>query len=165
MAAEDLGKAASAARGNAHWFLGDLVIVHVSGEETDGRFCLIEFRQPPGEWTPLHVHRESDQTMYVLEGELTLHLPGGRTVVAGPGACAHGPVGLPHTEHVTSPEPLRLVEVNSPAGFEKFVAAVGEPAPQLTLPPPDWPPPDLERLTALAAEHAIDVLGPPGELP
>jgi hypothetical protein len=36
----------------AYWFLGDLVIVHVSGDETGGRFCLLEFLQPPGEWTP-----------------------------------------------------------------------------------------------------------------
>jgi Cupin domain len=76
----------------AYWFYGDLVIVHVSGEETDGRFSLTEWLQPPGEMTPVHVHRRADQTQYVLEGELTVHLEG-RTIVAGPGECAHGPDG------------------------------------------------------------------------
>jgi hypothetical protein len=54
----------------AYWFYGDLVTIHVSGEQTDGRFSLLEWLQPPGEQTPLHGHKRCDQTMYVLEGEL-----------------------------------------------------------------------------------------------
>jgi hypothetical protein len=102
--------------------------------------------------------------MYVLEGELTLHLPG-RTVVARPGDVAHGPIAAPHSEHVTSPLPVRYVEVNSPAGFERFVAALGRPAVDLALPDPPLPLPDAEELIVLAAEHEIEVLGPPGVLP
>jgi mannose-6-phosphate isomerase-like protein (cupin superfamily) len=148
----------------AYWFYGDLVIVHVSGEESDGRFSLLEWLQPPGESTPLHTHMHSDQTMYVLDGELTVHFPG-RTAVAGPGMCIHGPMGVPHAEHVTSPGPTRMVEVNAPAGFERFVAAVGRPAGVLTLPDPPLELGDPEVLTAVAAGHGIDVLGPPGALP
>jgi quercetin dioxygenase-like cupin family protein len=59
----------------------------LTGEETEGRFALIESLLPPGEETPLHVHRTSSQTMYVLDGELTLYLPG-QAVVAGPGEIA-----------------------------------------------------------------------------
>jgi hypothetical protein len=55
--------------------------------------------------------------------------------------------------------------VNSPSGFEDFVAAAGEPAAELTLPPPAQEPPDMERVAALAAEHGIEILGPPGALP
>ena len=150
--------------GNAYWFYGDLVIVHLGGDETDDRFSLTEWMQPAGEQTPLHVHKASDQTMYVLEGELTLHLPG-RTVVAGAGEVAHGPRGVPHAEHVTSSEPVRLVEVNAPAGFEHFVAALGEPAGELKLPDPPLPLGDPEELAAVAAKHDIEVLGPPGTLP
>jgi hypothetical protein len=84
-------------------------------------------------------------------------------VVAGPGKVVHGPKNVPHTEWVSSSG----VEVNAPAGlgFEKFIVAAGQPAAELTLPPSDQPPPDLERLIALAAEHDIEVLGPPGSLP
>lgn len=155
---------ASRAKRRAYWFYGDLVTVHVSGEETGGRFCLVEFLQPPGEWTPLHVHRDSDQTQYVLEGELTVYLPG-RSHVLGPGECVNTPRGVPHTEQVTSPGPARLLDVNAPTGFDEFVAAAGEPAAELTLPPADRPLPDVERFNAIAAEHAIEVLGPPGSLP
>jgi mannose-6-phosphate isomerase-like protein (cupin superfamily) len=157
-------KGRSRAQPSAYWFYGDLVIVHVSGEETGGRFCLLEFLQPPGEWTPLHVHKNSDQTHYLLEGELTAYLPG-RSFVVWPGECVNTPINVPHTECVTSAGPARLLDVNAPAGFDEFVAAAGEPAPQLSLPPLDRPPPDIEWLAALAAEHHIEVLGPPGSLP
>jgi mannose-6-phosphate isomerase-like protein (cupin superfamily) len=148
----------------AHWFYGDLAVIHVSGEETDGRFALLEFLQPPGEMTPLHVHRDADQTMCVLEGELTLFLPG-KTLVAGPGEVVYGPMNVPHTEQVTSPGPVRLLGVTTPAGFERFVVAAGRPAAELTLPPASLPPVDFELLARIAAEHRIEVLGPPGALP
>jgi hypothetical protein len=115
--------------------------------------------------TPLHVHRDADQTMYVLEGEFRLYLPG-KELVAGPGDCVHGPANVPHTEKITSSVPVRLVEVVAPAGFEDFVRAAGEPATELTLPPPSFPEPDLERLARLADEIAnVEILGPPGQLP
>jgi mannose-6-phosphate isomerase-like protein (cupin superfamily) len=165
--ADDLtarGVAESATKRSPYWFYGDLVVVLVSGAETDGRFCLLEFRQPPGEWTPLHVHKDSHQTQYVLEGELTVYLPG-ESFTVGPGDCITTPMNVPHTECVTSTGPARLLDMNAPAGFDAFVIAAGEPAAELELPPPGRPAPPVERLTALAAEHEIDVLGPPGSLP
>jgi mannose-6-phosphate isomerase-like protein (cupin superfamily) len=164
MATEAMALREAREKGRAYWFYGALVTVHVSGEETRGRFCLVEFLQPPGEWTPLHVHRDSDQTQYVLEGELTVYLPG-RVVVVGPGACIHTPMHVPHTECVTSAGPARVLDVNAPAGFDEFVAAAGEPTAEPTPPPQQQPPPDLERLAAQAAEHHIERLGPPGSLP
>jgi hypothetical protein len=49
--------------------------------------------------------------------------------------------------------------VASPGGFDQFVAAAGEPAPDLCLPVPV--PPDPARLTRLAAAHGIQILPPP----
>jgi mannose-6-phosphate isomerase-like protein (cupin superfamily) len=148
----------------AYWFYGDLVTVQVSGEETSGRFCVVEFLQPPGEWTPLHVHRDADQTQYVLEGELTVYLPD-RSLILGPGECVNTPMNVPHTEHVSSAGPARVLDVNVPAGFDEFIVKAGEPAVELTLPSADSPAPALERLAAIAAEHRIELLGPPGERP
>jgi quercetin dioxygenase-like cupin family protein len=147
----------------AYWFYGDLVLVHLSGEETGGRYSLLEWLMPAGETTPPHIHKRADQTMYVLEGELTLMLRG-ETIVAGPGKIAHGPMNVPHTEQVTSAGPVRFVEVNAPAGFEHFVAAAGAPAAMRTLPPSSHEPPDLDLLTRLAVAHDLEVLGPPGML-
>lgn len=151
-------------KNRAYMFYGDLVIVHVSGEQTGGRFCVVEFLQPPGEWTPLHVHHTSDQTQFVLEGELTVYLPG-QSVVVGPGECINTPMNVPHTECVTSAQHARVLDVNAPAGFDEFVAAAGEPAAELILPPRSHEPPDIQRLARLAAKHDIELLGPPGALP
>jgi mannose-6-phosphate isomerase-like protein (cupin superfamily) len=157
-------KAASEETRRSYWFYGDLVTVHLGGDETDGRFALIESLLPPGEETPLHVHRNASQTMYVLEGELTLYLPG-ETVVAGPGEIAHGPMDVPHTAQATSSEPVRMIEVLVPAGFERFVAALGQPANEMVLPDPPISLGDPEELAAIASVHRIEILGPPGARP
>jgi quercetin dioxygenase-like cupin family protein len=149
---------------NAYWFFDDLVTVHITGEETEGRFSLIEFLMPPDDMTPLHIHRRDSQTTYVLEGEVTIYLPDGSHVL-GPGDCIHQPAGVPQTERVTSTHQARVLDINSPAGFERFVVAIGRPAESLTLPPPPDSPPDMEQIAAVAAEHDIELLGPPGALP
>jgi len=62
---------------------------------------------------------------------------------------------------VTSLE-ARFLLVTEPAGFEGFMRALSEPAQSLTLPPATTPPPDPERMTAIATEYGIEILGPPG---
>ena len=67
----------------------------------------------------------------------------------------------PHIFTVTSPE-ARFLLVTEPAGFEGFMRALSEPARSLTLPPATTPPPDPARMTAIATEYGIEILGPPG---
>ena len=52
---------------------------------------------------PLHVHRRDDETFYVLEGELTLFVPG-EQIVLGPGQAALAPRDVPHAYRVESDE-------------------------------------------------------------
>jgi hypothetical protein len=73
----------------------------------------------------------------------------------------YGPANVPHTFTVASDE-ARFLLLTQPAGFDAFLRAFGQAAPSATLPPPATEPPDVERLTALAAEHGIEILGPPG---
>ena len=40
--------------------------------------------------------------------------------------------------------------------------ALAEPAARAEIPPAPTAPPDVARLGALAAEHGIEILGPPG---
>jgi quercetin dioxygenase-like cupin family protein len=148
----------------AYWTQSRLFIVHVSGEATGDRLSLVEGLLPPDAMTPLHVLPRADQILYVLEGELTAHLPGVSRVLRR-GDSMHQPVGVPQTHRVTSSEPARVLAITTPAGFERFVADAGRPAESLTLPPPEDSPPDLERLAAIAAQHGIELLAPPGTLP
>jgi quercetin dioxygenase-like cupin family protein len=146
--------------GEALWFLGTLATIKASAETTAGRVAVIEHLAPEGSGSPLHVHRREDEWFYVVEGELTLWV-GGELIVAPAGSFVYGPRDVPHTFTVTSPR-ARFLLGAEPAGFESFVRALAEPAATLTIPPPPTSPPDFERLTALAAEHGIEILGPPG---
>jgi mannose-6-phosphate isomerase-like protein (cupin superfamily) len=145
------------------WFLDTLVRVHARGEQTAGRFGLVECVAPPGHQPPPHVHHREDEGFYVLEGELTVHTAD-EVVPLGPGAFLNAPGGVPHTISVTSDAPARWLVVSSPAGFEAFVTEYGEPAAADELPVLDGPP-DVERLVAVAGRHGIEILGPPGMLP
>jgi quercetin dioxygenase-like cupin family protein len=146
--------------GEQLWFLGVLVTIKSSAETTDGRVAVIEHLAPQGFGSPLHVHHREDEWFYVLEGELTFWV-GGELIDAPAGSFVYGPRDIPHTFVVAS-EQARFLLVTEPAGFEGFVRAFGEPAATATLPPPSSTPPDFERLAALAAEHGMEILGPPG---
>jgi hypothetical protein len=74
----------------------------VTSEETGGAFLLFEDATTRGKMTPLHRHPEADETLYVLEGELLVHIDGVDHRV-GPGGVTmsprgvHGPLGdRPH---------------------------------------------------------------------
>ena len=146
--------------GEAIWFLGVLATIKASTETTDGRVAVVEHLAPQGAGSPLHVHRREDEWFYVTEGELTFWV-GGQVIEAPAGSFVYGPRDVPHTFTVTSPE-ARFLLVTEPAGFERFMRALAEPAQTLTLPPATIQPPEPERMMALAAEYGIEILGPPG---
>jgi len=146
--------------GEALWFLGFLVTIKASADTTAGRVAVIEHLAPRGAGSPLHVHRREDEWFYVTEGELTFWV-GGQVIQASAGAFVYGPRDIPHTFEVTSDQ-ARFLLVTEPAGFESFIRAASEPAQSLTIPPPPSEPPDPAKLTAVAAEYGVEIIGPPG---
>ena len=143
------------------WFLDTLTIIRASSDTTAGRLALMEQTAPSGHSPPPHKHQREDEWFYVLDGELTFWLDGDRSV-GGPGSFAFLPKGIPHGLAVTSPDPARFLVGTSPAGFDSFVRAVGTPAKSATLPLEHHPRPSPDELGRLAAEHGIELLGPPG---
>jgi quercetin dioxygenase-like cupin family protein len=141
----------------AIWFLGTLDTVKASADRTGGALSVVEFTHPPGFATPPHVHRETDEGFYVLEGAMRGSC-GDRTWRAGPGSFVWLPRGVPHSYAVEGEETLRSLAITLPAGFERFVAEAGEPARERTLPPPGEP--DIGGLDAAAAKVGIEHLGP-----
>jgi quercetin dioxygenase-like cupin family protein len=152
--------ALQAEEGEALWFLGALATIKASGDRTDGRVAVVEVLASQGHGSPLHVHRREDEWFYVIEGELAF-LVGGERIDAPAGAFVFGPRDIPHTFEVISSE-ARFLLVTEPAGFDAFIRAVGQPAPTLTIPPAAEPPSDITPLVTAAAEHGIEILGPPG---
>lgn len=146
--------------GEAVWAFGVLATIKASTEATGGRVAVIEHLAPKGAGSPLHVHHGEDEWFYVIEGSVTFWVDG-TVFEAEAGAFVYGPRDLPHTFLVSS-EQARFLLVVEPAGFERFLRAMGEPAAALTVPPPAAPPTDLAPLVAAAAEYGIEILGPPG---
>lgn len=144
--------------GESLWFLGNLVTLKAAGAQTRGRLTVAEFLNPAGFAPPLHRHLEEDEMFYLLSGSAEFRCDG-QAFQAGPGDFVLLPVGLPHTFLVGAQEPLRVLQITTPSGFEDFAAAAGEPARERRLPDPG--PIDPATLGHAAAQHAIELLGPP----
>jgi len=153
----------SATRTDAIWFLDNLAHIRVSGDETEGRLALVEASARRGHMPPLHVHHEDDETFILLEGEISLYAGDSLVGLATPGESALAPKDVPHTFRVES-ETARWLVAATPAGFERFVTAVGVPADEAVI-PSDPVLPSPESLAETAAEFGIELLGPPGALP
>jgi uncharacterized cupin superfamily protein len=106
----------------------------------------------------LHRHLEEDEMFFLLSGTAEFRCDGD-AFLAGPGDFVLLPVGLPHTFIVGANEPLRVLQITTPSGFEQFAADAGGPARERRLPDPA--PVDPAALAAAAAQHAIELLGPP----
>jgi quercetin dioxygenase-like cupin family protein len=141
------------------WFLGTLVRMKLTGEQTGGRFALWEGVLPHGAAPPLHSHPQ-DETFYVLEGELTAWV-GDEPQPCRPGAAVFAPGGVPHTFRVES-DTARMLFLSTPAGIEEYVRALAEPARWPWLqPPPDGPRVAAERIAGVERELGIVRHGPP----
>jgi len=104
------------------------IFIKATGEHTGGSFFLAESTLAPGfAGPPPHRHRELHDMFYVLEGTLTLRL-GDREIAAGPGSFACVPPGVVHTFRNESDGPVRLLNFNTPAGWENYMRDVAEAA-------------------------------------
>ena len=148
----------AADEGQAFWFLNTLTLNKVGHGDTEGRLSIVDHRVPPGYAPPPHVHRDSDEAFFILEGEFQ-GFCGDRTWTAGPGSLVFLPRGVPHGFNVSEAGPGRAILVLSPGGFDQFVAVLGEPTDRLELPVPV--PPDPARVVEIAAAHGITILPPP----
>jgi quercetin dioxygenase-like cupin family protein len=131
-------------------FLGELYRVRVSGADTAGTFAVLDTEGQRGHGTPMHVHRHDTEVFLVLSGTLRV-IVDGQEHEAGEGSAAVLPAGHPHGFVIVSPTARYLALHHGPT-FEQFAAAAAGEGDDI---------PDPARLTAIAAEHGIDIVGPP----
>jgi len=149
--------ARNAGDSTALWMLGGLYEIRVSSDDTGGAMTAMEFTIPPGAGPPPHVH-DAAELVYVLEGSVRFYGEG-KTFEAGPGSIVHFPAGVEETFEPMG-GPVRLLAIYTPGGMDRFFAEAGEPAERHAIPPEPSAPPDLERLSAIAEKHGLELRVP-----
>ena len=146
-----------AGQGDRRWFCGGgLHTWKATAAETGGAFLIFEDQLESGKVTPLHRHPSADETFYMLEGEISLHIDGQQRALRA-GGIAVIPRGVPHAFMVTSPV-ARMLCLQTPGSGEEFYRRASEPV----LDGIPSAPLDFGRVAeAAAATGAIELLGPP----
>jgi quercetin dioxygenase-like cupin family protein len=129
------GYALAAGEGEGLWFLDGLMTVKAGGADTRNAFTVIEAECPAGSGPQPHIHHDEEEAFYLLEGELSITC-GEQTWTATPGAFALLPRGIQHSWRASAAGRARMLQITSPAQFERFAAEVGEPAETLEIPLP-----------------------------
>ena len=132
--------------------LGSMGVRFLLGaDETGGGFSLVEHPIPPRALAaPLHRHSREDEYSFVLEGRVGALL-GDEIVYGEPGGLIFKPRGEWHTFWNAGHEPARILEMISPAGFERYFEEMVE----LLQKSPGHP--DPSELAAIAARHGLEV--------
>jgi quercetin dioxygenase-like cupin family protein len=144
--------------GDRYWFYGGGIhLWKATVEDTGGAFFLYEDFLQKGKTTPLHAHPQAMEGVYVIEGQLRVHVDGEETTV-GPGGFTLVPAGTPHALLVTS-ETARVLALQSPGHGQAFYQGASEPA---TAELEAAAPVDFGRLRESAERNGgIVLMGPP----
>jgi quercetin dioxygenase-like cupin family protein len=143
--------------------VGDTYTVLLSGEQTDGRFAMLDMLIPPGGGPPPHRHN-FEECFRVLAGSIEVHLRDPPPVRLDAGDSANVPANASHAFRNTADAPARLLCTVAPAGLERFPAEFGDPVPTRTSPAPELSDVErrnrLERAAAKVPEYGIEMLAP-----
>ena len=122
--------------------------VLVSSEQTGDAFCVLRFFIPPGNVTPSHLHRATDETFLIESGEIEINR-GGELLRGRTGDAIYLPKGIPHALRVGNDEGVTLVVCVVPGGgFDRYFAACAE---EFKKGQPEMP-----LLVKLGAEYGIE---------
>lgn len=131
---------------------GGQIWVHVSGESTGGEFGMWEGLLPPGGSSPVHIHHNEEECIFVMEGTLRI-LCGDEVWDSGPGTWVRMPKDVPHGIRTVGDTPVRFLEFFLPAGLEQLFN--GLPTDVQTDARPD-----MARVLAVARSYGLEFIGP-----
>ena len=151
------------------WPYGPVVsryTIKSAAAQTEGRMIQLLIRDGRGAGTPLHIHHDTDESFYVIEGQITFFV-GDERFDAGPGDYVLAPMGIPHAFVVTSERAEALVtcvgagtEGPLGAGIHGFFSEVGVPVVDGEGPPAPMIP-DAAEFGGRMAVYGIELVGPP----
>ena len=145
--------------------VGDTYTVLLSGEQTAGRFAMLDMLIPPGDGPPPHRHN-FEECFRVLEGSLEVWVRDLAPIRLEAGDTANIPANAPHAFRNPAQVPARLLCTAAPAGLENFFAEFGDPVPTRSSPAPSLSDAEredrLRRAMAAAPRYGMEILPPPG---
>lgn len=140
--------------------VGDTYTILLSGEQTAGRYALIDMLIPPGGGPPPHRH-DFEEMFHILEGTVEVTLRGD-TTAAGAGDTVNVPANAPHSFSNTSSESARVLCLVAPAGLEEYFAEFGDRLPSRSATAPDLSDDQrrerMDRAMQLAPRYRIETL-------
>ncbi len=133
---------------------GDTILFKVVGGQTGNDITIGMAITPPGGGPPLHFHRREHEVFIIESGDLEMNI-GGEWKKAPPGSVVFLPKDVPHQFRNIGDVPSRHWVIASPGGgfetfYEKAAAVFAEAGP-----------PDMERILKAAADHGMEIVGPP----
>ena len=140
--------------------VGDTYTITVSGDQTAGRFCVIDMHIPPDGGPPPHRH-DFEETFIILEGEVEATFRGQKSIVRT-GETLNIPANAPHQFRNASARAVRMLCICSPAGQENFFLEVGVLVATRTTPPPKLSEREhaafIEKVKAIAPKYRTELL-------
>jgi mannose-6-phosphate isomerase-like protein (cupin superfamily) len=121
----------------------------ISSEQTGNAFCLMRFVVSPGGDNPPHLHQNEDETFIIEAGEIEIDR-GGEVLSGMSGDVLYLPKQVPHAPRITSNEPIQVLVLCVPGGFDRFFAECAQ----------EWkkPQPDLKEIAEIASRYGIQFL-------
>ena len=105
---------------------GQVMSMKLFGRETGQSVTLFEQTVPAGSKSSwFHLHRDSDEIAWVLEGEFTFKM-GEEVTTGGPGTCVFLPRNVPHSWKNSGSQPGRVLFLFTPASAGRFVEVMLE---------------------------------------
>ncbi|SDF40723.1 Cupin domain-containing protein [Lentzea fradiae] len=139
---------------------GNTYAMLVTGEQTEGRYCLIDMHVPDGGGPPPHRH-DFEEMFTVLEGEIEFTFRDEKHV-AKAGTTVNIPANAPHRFRNVSGAPARMLCMCTPAGQDEFFRRVGDEVDSQDSPPPRLSDDEVaerrERASALAPAYRTEML-------
>ncbi len=127
------------------------VVFKIDGEDTGGALSIVEHPFEVGALVPPHIHTLEDEISIVLDGEIG-YRSNDQEVVLGAGGYIVKPRGEVHTMWNAGSTRARMIEVITPAGFERFFCEFAD----IT----DSRLPEPEEVAELAARYELPFARP-----
>lgn len=112
--------------GRPWWWLGGIVRMPATGDDTGDRYMMEEADIPPDDGPPAHIQSREDECFYVLEGGPLEFTAANRKVTLGAGGFINVRQGTAHAFKNVGDAPARILLWNFPAGFDRFQFETGE---------------------------------------